>query len=433
MKKFATSVVQYHCINKLKTDQNKTSTLGFLFKSYTLPYCMETLPQELITHIGRFLPLKDRWQCLLAAKCFQSINYHYTHHTVVFKDPAVQTKEFASICKYVHRVKPKCTTLGLAFRNLVDVQEIDLEGITRAAYRYAFFKVTLTIVHCDPQIIARILNVFQPWALEDVLVHFEQIHTLTTECIDALEQLQTASLRLVLQDLHLSILNYPLIMRKISIIEMLVYNRSTRFVELKHLDKAETVVIQIHTKAADLDIRHAYNLTHLYISDMIWELLDDTHALSTSFIRYYPKFKVQPTLKLKAVHFGETTTDVKMSHVYENFWYSFIETVSKSPTAPANPPITFYYSTHMYNCHTVSMLKKMLQKGAKCIGYEYHDNNTYLLSKVFQHIIPDLRTKVLLKTHTYSPPPAWESMDYKEVFKHLTEDARDKWHWIQYL
>jgi F-box domain len=87
---------------------------------------METLPSDIIRHIGSYLDYNDRIRCSETAKCFHSISHTIREHYIRFTEHTYKEKldNFLRIVRYVKNIKPTLYKLHLEFVNVDILHEV---------------------------------------------------------------------------------------------------------------------------------------------------------------------------------------------------------------------------------------------------------------------------------------------------------------------
>lgn len=385
------------------------------------------IPTELVAHVGQFLDYSDRKKCVAAAKCFLPVNFEYTYHSQTFDHTNAQQKmDFISnIFKSIKQRKPKCKIVDLCFKSILNLN-VDVQAMRDLAefMSQSFDTVCVSIVNVPESILYQILEGISGWTS----VRIDMIHLRYGAPPVSIPHLKTAlkgckPFDLVINTQHIHCcedIELMSMLKGLRIIHNSDEDHIPITISLKHCTHMASVWLLLGSSNVTIadGIEH---ITYLNLDDMAWNTQES--KLLASF-RASPQFKQKS--KLKTMSLRENHVGVKLSFAWINPWFEYAQLVPDS--------CDVWYASHNYNVITPEILKG-LRKVHTNTHYAYQDDDTYLLSKVFQRmpVLPDLQTKPYhhLCFASYEPPDELVQLtDTADIHARLSDLNQSLWHWI---
>ena len=392
---------------------------------------MDTLPDDVIGRVGRFLDQSSRKVCLETAHSFHAINYEYAFHNIEINNDNVQDKlcNIGKILKYIKCIKPSCKAVYIHFKNLTDPDFIDvayLENLCTFLDK-AFESIRIHLELCDYNCIMKLLNGLRTWqcAKLHILQLQQATENLDVACLKnaicALKNPACATLMIHENNLHL-LKDMEIMSLVQSLYVYINYNLGIQVspapisVSLKNLNKLEKVALYIGESNVTIE-DGADSITHLYLKGMIWKTGASSLLISLSQVNKTNSRMVEFSMS------EAENEDTKVSHTWLNGWYNFAKI--------APPKCKIIYSPTPQNIIAFNILKKLVEENNVSIVYGYSCDDTYLLSKVFAKLLP----RIIVEASNGYKPPAHLSMltQFDVIHSHLTEFYQPLWHWIKYM
>jgi hypothetical protein len=357
---------------------------------------MDSLPKDLVKHIGSFVGFEDRSSCLLTCKAMAPISAAYGYHSIKCTQETYSKKltNFEAHMIYLRKIKPMLRMVMLYF---VDIDNFECESVN--GLQGLRLVIEMKRCKCADKIFASLPYDFEVVILDDV----EDLDKIGGGVIGG------THVELTLRRVeHVELLKNERLMSNVGVLNLLLLDNPAEL-DLSFV-KAEKLEVSVNT--AKIRIVRPHKITHLQVRD------DDR---LTEPYELYASFLADPDM-----------TYSKMCQVYiryccplgawreDNTYYKMMRLL---------PETTRYFVSPSNHPNSIVFMRSCPAKIVK------------LLCATQQEYVMCCLINMLEKERTYDVMHLDSNADYldkryatlREAFDDLTENSKRLWFWVTYL
>lgn len=396
---------------------------------------MQTIPKELVAHIGTFLlSHKDRVHCLETAHMFKTITQNHQSHLLTFKDSDIRFNEriarIPQTLRYIHRIKPHLRRLVLVFvqdhhhtneyhtSEFYDTQsciQTSFDNLATCEHLKGAFKdvtVKIEIKYWQSSLISVILDGFMKtrehigWTVQPDVTHMtangdepwmKHVHTLTTR-----------------------VWNYdmqPKVLEKCAHIPSLcLYCETyTSPIDLSHIDTSTNKNLLLALSGYDVEYIHISKVTLIQIFK--------ESRIYTSFAQHM-KQSIQDT----GIFRVEEIIIECFANIYQRSWKLFLDSIPQTVLwrVQVTTPFALWYIDEMLNAGIPS------QK----IQFQCNSRETWIIARFIKLTIPKLAPCKIVISQNFTGDDRLHAMDGLEnatasdLYAAMPFDCQVMWHGV---
>lgn len=353
---------------------------------------MDSLPAEVIAHIGRFLGMKDRMNAHNASHAFDSLSFEFTRHTLEFTaDNYIERlRNIDSIMEHLKRVKPSLTSVTLNLINLPVGAHENVESVLQTFDEVRFIDCCdLYMIHrfpCVKRLAMQLkADTYYPYKLFDTL----RDDVIITD--------------LLIHERHLPLL-YHACMNNVKRLSISI--ESCALVDLSRINNIPQIDLHVDITTFIVRVTDAHKVTHLSVYD--GNLMPNwLEPLISSFTRDQ-RASESRLQKVKISNY------YKSKHINE--WHEFAKIMPKDVDYLIGP---------VKNPNIIPFMRKMNMVGAKNLTMYVNNDSTYRQARIIQL----LEKRYGIKNITgFEPSKTYDSVH--AIYEDMTDEERFAWYWL---